>query len=55
MKRHDLHSQEWRDCQPLPEPESTSKRFMVALSQAEERIKQKSGKSSSIDLKPRPR
>ncbi len=44
MKKPKLHTQEWRDFQPVPDPESTTERFRAALKRAEERVKQKAGK-----------
>lgn len=44
MKRRKLHTQEWRDFQPVPDAESSPQRFKAALTRAEERVKQKGRK-----------
>jgi len=54
MKRPALQTQEWRDFQSAPDPESTPQKFKAALTRAEERVKHKGGKPSSANPKLRP-
>ncbi|MGE0444607.1 MAG: hypothetical protein AB7P99_05220 [Vicinamibacterales bacterium] len=44
MKKPERHSQEWRDFQPVPEPEGSVERFKAALKRAEGRIRKKTAK-----------
>ncbi len=41
MKKPELRTQEWRDFQPVPDPESTPARFQAAARRAEERVKER--------------
>ena len=48
MKKPKLHTQEWRDFQPVPDPESTTQRFRAAMKRAVERVKQKGRKRVAV-------
>lgn len=41
MKKHELHDQEWRDFQPVLDPDSSVEDFRVALERAKERVKER--------------
>jgi hypothetical protein len=51
MKKPKLHTQEWRDFQPLTDAESTPQRFKRALTRAEARVKQKGRKVAVVATK----
>jgi len=48
MRKPELRTQEWRDFQPVPDPESTAERFWASTKRAEKRVgeraKQEAGK-----------
>jgi hypothetical protein len=48
MKKPKLHTQEWRDFQPFPDPEGTLQSFKRALKRAEDRVKQKRRKMAMV-------
>lgn len=47
VKEQDLHSQEWRDFQGFPEPDTTPENFDLALKRAEARIGRKRARAAT--------
>lgn len=48
MKKPELHTQEWRDFQPVLDPEGKIEKFKAELKRAEERVKEKRTKPRPV-------
>ena len=51
MKEPELHTQEWRDFQPVLYPESTTEKFRSAIKRAEEQVKERARKNGDKPVK----